>query len=334
MTSDRFDFVTVVYEAEHPLLHLQGRSFARYLDSATANRLVIIDNSRPRMRSRNTVALLREYGCAGSPVEVVTPKDLEITVDTWGDRGQQALKLAIADRIDTPRYVVLDAKNHLIAPLNGDWLEAPDGRLRRRVHSYVGHPREHGLRAVLAYFGLDQSLIESFTASTTPFVMETATVRDLMRYVEERHATDFASAFVASEMTEFPLYTAWVMKGGCTIEQTYALDEPVLPALWPHMANGEGVRQVLELAGEHTPFFSVHREALARLDSEGADILAAFWASRGLFVDSHAGAQFIAAYKRYHRRVALNRKLRRAPGKMREVSRARVGGLGGSSDPT
>lgn len=309
------DFVTVVYEVEQPLLELQARSLARHLRPGTARRLVVIDNSRPRMRRRAVLKLIGNYGPLASSVEIITPETLGIASDTWGDRGQQVLKLAVADWLDTGRYVVLDSKNHLIAPLDRDWLVASDGRPRIRLHSYVGHPRERGLRAVLAYFNLDESLIGCFAASTTPFTMDTVSVRALMRSLEAQTSKDFATGFLETGMTEFPLYVGWLLSQGGTLADYYAIDDITMPIVWPHLANRVDVYKAIEAAGEATPFFSTHRDALAVIDPAGAEAVAGLWAGRGILPDRATGQAFITAFRQHYRRAKLRRKLRRAPAK-------------------
>ena len=315
------DFVTVVYELEQPLLALQARSMAQYLPREVAGRLVIIDNSCPRMRRSAISRLLANYGPLAPSVEVVTPKQLGISCDTWGDRGQQLLKLMVASHLRRERYVVLDAKNHLIAPLDLSWLYARDGRPRTRVHSYIGHPREHGLRLVLAHFGLDNSLVDGFPASTTPFTLRTSVVRALMRHLEEQTQNDFATAFMATDMTEFPLYVGWLLSKCGRLESHFAVDDVVVPTIWPHLADRDRTREMIALAGATTPFFSAHRQALVTMDPGGVDAIARFWAGRGLVVDDEAGRALIASFRHQYARATLRRRLHRAPFKFLELIR-------------
>ncbi len=307
------DFVTVFFDIEYPLLLLQARSLSRYLNRNMVGRLVVVDNSRPGIRPAQKSALNREYADLAPRVELITPRELGIAQDTQGDRGQQTLKLAAADYVSTSHYVVLDAKNHLVDHMDTAALLAPDGRSKVAVHSYRGHPREHGLQATLEYFGLDDRLIDRFTASTTPFVIETAAGRGLLRYVEGRSAEQFAAAFVKTGMTEFPAYTGWLLNQGHTIDESFFVTELARPTLWAHLANLDGVRQMTERAQTSGPIFAVHREALARLDSPSAQALAGFWVSRELFPSEHEALRFIATFRARRRLLVLRRKLRRAP---------------------
>jgi hypothetical protein len=315
------DIVTVVFELEQPLLHLQARSFARYLSADRVANIIVIDNSRPRMRKPFRASLVRDYGRWAERVSVVTPQELGCDHNTSGDRGQQALKLLVADYVQSSRYVVLDAKNHLVAPFSPIQLAAVDGRMKIEFHSYRGHPREAGLRAVLSYFNLDPALIDNFTASTTPFVLETQRVRSLLREVEARESQDFVSGFLATAMTEFPAYTAWLLFQGEALAHHFAEDQQTRPVLWPHLANASGVERMISLASTNVQIFSTHREALARMDRSGAAALASFWAARQLFPDSQIAGQFIAAFKSQRRRKIAFRKVRRIPSRLREEAR-------------
>lgn len=306
-------FVTVVYEVEQPLLRLQARSMAKYLDPGLAAGLIVIDNSKPRIRASERKALLSEYGDLAERVEIITPADLGRLPHTDDYRGQQVLKLIVARMIDAPRYVVLDAKNHLVAPMSASWLTAADGRIRVNVHGYETHPHRRGLEAVIEYYRLKPELIHRFTNTITPFTMDTAEVLSLMADTESRLGVDFAHGFLANEMTEFQMYTGWILSRGTALEQHFELRQVTWPIVWSHIADPEGVRQTIALAGETTPLFSVHRAALSEIGPDAATLLASFWVSRGLFPSEPAALTFIARFQRRSIRKTWRRKARHAP---------------------
>jgi hypothetical protein len=146
------DIVTVVFRKEVPLLRLQARSMARFLDPAGIGRVrVIVNDRRERVCCAAVEALRGDYGPFADRLEVVTPdalfalrpsglgpRDWRQRAWLWGvrhgvlypfglkggwrgNRGwriQQALKLAAGRYGEAPFVLILDAKNHFIGPVS------------------------------------------------------------------------------------------------------------------------------------------------------------------------------------------------------------------------
>jgi hypothetical protein len=301
-------FVSVVFEAEFGLLLVQARSMARYVPPAAAPEIVVIDNSRRGMPEPLRAELLDAYGPLRPAVSVLRPADIDRIPGATGWRSQQALKLLVARRLRTARYVVLDAKNHFVAPLTPDVFEAPDGRMRARFYSYEEHPLRRDLEHVLDYLGLDPDVhVPHFTATVTPFVLEVADVVALMADVEARSGRRFAREFIGRDLTEFFLVAGWLVSRGRDLEKVYEPGLDAGPTVWPRGATPDGVATATAEAAERgTPMFAVHRLALLRLDDEAARRLAEFWAGRGLFPSAETARAFLAGA-----RAALEGELRR-----------------------
>jgi hypothetical protein len=304
-------FVTPVFEAELALLHLQARSFAAHVPDDVAHEVVVLDNTRRGLRSPQT--LLDAYGPWASRVRVVRPSDVcELpTVSGW--RSQQVLKLAVAGLVDTPRYVTLDAKNHLVGTPQESFFEAPDGRIRVRGYSYRDHPLRGSLERVLTYLGLDPAEhVDRFAATVTPFTLDTAVVREMVADVEARSGRSFAREFVSQELTEFFLYAGWLVRRDGTLDGLYELTDAVNPVVWPRAATADGVRGVIASA-EGVPVFGVHRDAVPLLDAEARDVLGGFWAERGLVPDRAAGAALLLQLRQDHDRQRRRQQVRDLP---------------------
>ncbi|MGY4643603.1 DUF6492 family protein [Cellulomonas sp. URHB0016] len=304
-------FVTPVFEAELALLHLQARSFAVHVPSELAHEVVVLDNTRRGLRSPQ--ALLDEYGPWASRVRILRPADVcELpTVSGW--RSQQVLKLAVARLVETPRYVTLDAKNHVVAPPAPSFFEAPDGRIRVRGYGYREHPLRGSLERVLAYLGLDPAdHVDRFAATVTPFTLDAAVVRAMIADVEQRAGRPFAREFVSQELTEFFLYAGWLVRRDGTLDGLYELTDAVNPVVWPRSATPDGVRAVVASAAG-SPIFGVHRDAIPLLDGEAREVLAGFWAERGLVPDRAAGVDLLVALHRDHDRQRRRQQVRDLP---------------------
>jgi len=304
-------FVTPVFEAELALLHLQARSFAVHVPEDLAHEVVVLDNTRRGLRSPRT--LLDAYGPWASRVRILRPDDVcELpTVSGW--RSQQVLKLAVAGLVETPRYVTLDAKNHLVASAPPSFFEAPDGRIRVRGYSYREHPLRPALARVLTYLGLDPAAhVDHFAATVTPFTLDTGVVRAMLADVEARSGRSFAREFVSQELTEFFLYAGWLVRRDGTIDGLYELTDAVNPVVWPRSATPDGVRSVIASAAG-SPIFGVHRDAVPLLDAEARDVLGGFWAERGLVPDRAAGVDLLVRLRHDHDRQRRRQQVRDLP---------------------
>src|SRR6476620_4011421 len=113
---------------------------ARFLDESQVHEVLVIDNSASGIPKDILAELRKEYAHLAGRVEVVRPDDVCRVPATGGWRSPQALKLRIADRVATTRYVVLDAKNHFIASPDPAFFETGAGRPTANAYSYEEHP--------------------------------------------------------------------------------------------------------------------------------------------------------------------------------------------------
>ncbi|QGQ20155.1 hypothetical protein GC089_14255 [Cellulomonas sp. JZ18] len=300
-------WVTPVFEAEVPLLHLQARSLARHVPAHDVADVVVLDNTARGLRQRDRAALLDAYGAHAARVRLLRPTDVCPVPRASGWRRQQALKLAVARSVATAHYVVLDAKNHLVAPPAATAFVTADGRARVRGYGYRDHPLRPAFTHVLTHLGLDPDAhVDRFAATVTPFVLDTAVVRALLHEVEQESGRPFAHAFVAADLTEFFLYAGWVARRDGTLARVMELTDEPSATVWPRAATADGVRATLATVASHDlPVLGVHRNAVPRLDPAARRALATFWAERDL-VDSAADG--VALLERMARRHAVERR--------------------------
>ena len=140
MMTSRLTFVSVVFESEVALLHLQARSMDLYVPDEWVEQIIIIDNTARGLSGATTHALRSMLGVHAGHLRVLRPDDICQVPRTIGWRSQQVLKLCVAGLITTDSYVVLDAKNHFIAPVARDFFVAPDGRARVAACGFESHP--------------------------------------------------------------------------------------------------------------------------------------------------------------------------------------------------
>ena len=311
--------VTVVFRAELALLRLQARSLAALLDADMVDEVVVIDNSWPRLGRRARARITQDYGRLADRVRFLLPGELAVLPTTTGWRSQQILKLVVARHVRSDRYLLLDAKNHLIRPATAADLQAADGRARGATHSYVNHPLRPQLEHTLTYLGLDPApLIRDFPPTATPFVMDTVLVRRMLDDVESRSGRTFAEEFERAGLMEFFLYSGWLRRNGIGHAALYDGSALESPTVWPRLADRAGVVGCIDEAMAHdAAFFAVHRSSLNRLDGPAVDALAQLWTSRGIFRDQGEVRRFIRSFRcRYYRDMTI-KKVRELPARRR-----------------
>jgi hypothetical protein len=297
--AEQLTFVSVTFEAEMPLMHLQARSLARFLPERLVHEIVVIDNSRAGLGARARTRLLAEYRHLAHLVRIVRPDAIVDVPDTIGWLRQQVLKLSVAAAVSTPHYLVLDAKNHLVAEPTIDEFVTDDGRVRVHAHQFRTHSLRPHLERVLEYVGLPpEPYLDRFTSTVTPFVFDTASVGAMIAAIESHAQRPFAEEFVAHQLTEFFLYSAWLAAEGEGWDATLQLDAPPSPVVWPGTRDVGSVRSAIEAArSRRSPFFAVHRRALAKVDGAGARALADYWTELGLFGSRAEAIRFIWAFR-------------------------------------
>ena len=290
-----FTLVTVAHSIDLPLLKLQARSLHRYLTCDFVREIIVVDNSVGTTLDRAT--LLPQYG--DLPVRIIDAATLAPMPKVSGWLTQQVYKLLIARHIWTKNYLLLDAKNHLVAPLTRSMLVAPDGRLRIRQYNYLKHPLQRYLRRACDYFGIDQQIITSFLPTVTPFSVRTYLVRKLLSHIE-RNGQPFMETFLAAKVTEFFLFGTYLLHLGHRLEDHYELTpwlddgvwrehtDWISDGLWKNFTNAVMQKKINELPPRC--FFGVHRAAFKAMDETTQDMVASLWHERKLF-DSYRDAQ-------------------------------------------
>lgn len=308
-----FTVATVVFDAEIGLLELQVRSLAAQLDGQDLDGVVILDNTvfglsrHVRSRVKTILAPLTDSTRFLRVPEMLTLRG----VDGW--RSQQVAKLLVARQISSPYYVVLDAKNHLIARASATTFIAADGRGHGGLHSYERHALRKDLERTLLFMGADavqvSACVARFPVTATPFVFQTDLVRTMIADLERQHSMPFEIIFEREHLMEFFTYSSWVDLRGPGLDRIIDGDPIQSPTVWPNQASEEGLIVAIEQA-ERTAasFFAVHRRALVRGDKGFRTEVARWWVKNDLFPDGKEAARFITRFRlRFFPAMALGR---------------------------
>jgi len=291
----RYSFVTVGFQGEAGLLRLQARSMRLYCPAHLVEEIILVDNSQPGPNSRWTHDLLQHYGSLAPLVRIVPAADLAtFAPETGGWWTQQLLKIKVANIVRSERYVLLDAKNHLIRPLTRDFLETPSGLPRINGHSFENDPMRDFLQSTLRYLGVDPAPhLYWFTRTTTPFIMLASEACDLDQYLDAREGHQLAATFQQNKLTEFFLYSGFLLSKG-PLTNAYDLIQPHCIQIWGETAGESACLQAIsKAASSDCPFFSVHSKAIANMDRKARAAVANFWSQSGLFPSATDAIRFL-----------------------------------------
>lgn len=290
-----YSILTVAHGVDHGLLTLQARSLALYCPADLVHEIVVIENFDAGQTLDWRKPLLLEYGRLASKVRFIPAAEVgPIPPGHGGWWVQQILKITAARVISSPRYLVLDAKNHLTRPLDLSFLETATGVPKLNGYGFEHHSLRDALIRALVYFEIEpEPFVRHFARTSTPYLMLTEVCRDLIRYVETREGVPFGEAFLGRRLTEFFLYAGFLQAQG-RLQTTYSMTQPFCPQIWGFSSGLHGVNEALTKARDPAsgPFLAVHRLALTEMQMPARAALADFWQEVKLFPTLQAGILF------------------------------------------
>ncbi len=293
----RYTFVTVAYRDDYGLTRLQARSLGKYLDPRLAAEILIIENSSSGIPNDWQESLQSEYRSLAGKVKILDAREItHIPEKMSGWFSQQILKLMVSTVVSTDQYVILDGKNHLVHTLGRDFFETPLGLIRSYLMSYENHPMRPFFENSLSYFGLNPNeYLNNFMPTTTPFVLPTRLVRDLVHTVKIREGRPFPEAFVHGgyNKSEFFLFASYVLSLGKPLTDFYEFSGQRPPAIWPESSPSDCTAAIVDSEQRAAPFFAVHRRIFSKLSEDTRGEIAAFWHRHELFESLEQAEEFL-----------------------------------------
>jgi hypothetical protein len=295
--SREMEVVTVVYGPEVGLLELQARSFAGNLDHNAVKRVhVIINEEEPEKTISRIEKILPLYGPHEPAVKLWRASEISDATGHRGWRTQQSLKLLISRKINTPKYLVLDAKNHFIRPTTIDTFLCPDGRPRSFWTKQSGNLGNF-LKSTLRYLDIDPAHAnESVMPAITPYVMYTSLVSQLIEDIEFYESEKFEHFFhrPGIDLTEFFLYYAYLRNLGIDPVALYDFGKRYAVTLFTrHPDSPERLTATLaKLEDSATSVFGLHRNRIRGLDDISREKITRSWVSGGVFLTAGEAESF------------------------------------------
>jgi len=259
----KFDFVTVTFSEELPLLALQAKSFAMYVDPEIVGTIFIVVNDEFKVSTKIRRSILWRYGDLSNKVKIIYKK---LDQPSHGWKRQQILKLLASRDVHTDTYIILDSKNHFIKPFSLSQIISPSGKLYSlfyRMHP----PYRENFKEMCNYFNYTEHVnFDKVLPSTTPYFMKTKIVRQLLEDLEEREGLP-AEIIIHNKnlYSEFYLYYLYLLSKNISISDIYESRDKTSATLYSNsISNPELFSFQLE-GVEHpqTYCLGIHRKALA-----------------------------------------------------------------------
>lgn len=210
------DLITVVFEPELYLLELQARSISLYIDHTRIRNIYIVVNGDSHLCQTIDP---HWWGKNSGKVNIIHRSFFGDTSMLDGWSSQQLYKLCAANIADSEWSMCLDAKTWFIQPL--DWHQLFDDGGRVKFSSFPTIPVFRPAQsAIEKYF--DINLPEVIGPGGVPFMFHTETVKDMIDAIPRFFEFFCANVNMPSYMTEFMLYSGFVIKKYKTYATLYS----------------------------------------------------------------------------------------------------------------
>lgn len=297
----KMSFATVVFGGEVPLLELQARSLAKFLDPSQVDQILVLVNDASDVKvSRKLRDILTAYGPLADKVVIKTGDDLfakpavrHITawsldvlklylpsfLQSWrkagwrglsGWRMQQAFKLAAGGLTDSPYLVILDAKNVFLRPIGPQDFVHDDGRPLARFEQ-LGGISTPWMSASLKAVGSELSVadITNVTQFITPFSVRTSLLRETVQTME-RTGGPVQLQFLPKKdhPTEFMALNACCYEARGTIEEDFAPGLVDQVSLFLSMSDDQIDERLADAKQRDAFCLSLHSAVIGRFSPE------------------------------------------------------------------
>jgi hypothetical protein len=289
MTEQRYSLVNIFHDADIGFAELQASSVRRFLPRELVDEIIVIANAGNK--SSELLSRLRNaYRSDERSVLYLRSEDIlhseELLKPGWW--SQQALKLKASHLVGNERYIILDAKNHFIAPVMRSKIEA-EGLPRLFWHSYAIHPMRGWAERALAFFGLPpESQVTHLPQSLTPFVAYTKIARGTLNRIKELDNRPTTVVFRDRRISEFLSYGAYLLASGEQSHRLYRFDQPRSVSIWD-----SDIPKLRELMPDAALTFALHKSALPKLIESELVTIATFWLRLGLVETLSAGLELL-----------------------------------------
>lgn len=286
--------MSITFEGDVRLTVLQILSVDRLLDHSSLGRYIVVLNGQNNAGLEAFLKTNTESRIApglAAKIEYIKAPSLLPGHDPLGWRGQQLLKLVVANHLAARYYLLLDAKNHFVhRTLVRDFFTETAIKTFRRPAPKI---QRRLLGSSFSAFGAEDraaDFAESAMPTTTPYLMVAGLVRGLMSELESRYAGRAFEDLFEEELsgtTEFFLYCAYLVTTGQeSLYEHSAQMGATLFTKWPR-ENNDVMQLINSARSNKVAMFGLHRRRLPQLNGEQRDAIAQLWKTELLAADEN-----------------------------------------------
>jgi hypothetical protein len=280
MTLPTTSLATVTFEGDLRLTVLQALSIDRLLDLDGVDEFVVVLNGANNIAleaelRRHITGRISEH--LQGKLRVIATPDLPRGGDGRGWYGQQTIKLALCDVVESEAYLMLDAKNHFIRPSSIDDF-FHEGKPITQLTPTTPNWTKYVRASLLALGVFTEDRLSKMMPTVTPYLMLTDEVTNTVSRLEQRFDLPLDRAFrKTGGATEFFLYYAHLVS---TYDEIQYANRPSLTRTlftqWPQ-DHGKVLDMIADAVEKNVPMFGLHRNRLPQLSRSQMDAIKEMW---------------------------------------------------------
>ncbi len=296
-------FATIVYSKDVPLLELQARSFARFVDPEMVASIHVIMNDVDEAGLRTKIdPILPSYGPLRSKVHVVggdevllgpkhcakRPTLYRALIENryripfarnggWrgnnGYRTQQALKLGSARVAKSENMVLFDAKNLLLRRFDMSEFFSDSGAARINMFKIESDFHRNWLLQSLDALDVPHPDMDQVRTTTfaTPYPVRRSLILALLDEINERYGSVQALFGSRRRPSEFMLLNAYCLKTQGGLDPWYEAVTDHNIGLWPTYSPQQLAHQVARIDDQASLSLGLHNRAISNLPADLRD---------------------------------------------------------------
>lgn len=293
-------FATIIYSKDYPLLELQARSFARFVDPAkvASIHVVLNDVDEPALRAR-VEPLLSAYGPHQSKVQIMGGDDLLLRSGQYGRRSlsdqirienryriplvrkggwrgnngyrtQQVLKLGVARVAKAEKLVILDTKNLFLRAVEASEFFSESGAARIPFMKVTSDFHRNWLLQSMDALQVPVPDLDSLNTTTfsTPFPVRRSLVRELLDEINVRYGSVQSLFGSRRRPSEFMLINAFCLRADSSLRPWFEAAPNTAVGLWPTYSQQKLAQLVARIGDAETLSLGLHNRAISNLPAD------------------------------------------------------------------
>ena len=258
-----FDFITVVFQVELPLLEIQARSLDLYVPPADVNQITVVVNDNDYVAE---LVNPEWWGQHSTKVVIKTTSEYDLLGTGW--ESQQLLKLLEASQSKTTWAFVLDAKTWFIKEFN-----------QAKLFSQSGKPWSGSVPGKPDVFVEARAFVENYYnikmpeivgPNGVPFMFHTETVREMINEIPNFVKFFETNVRGPNFLTEFFLYSGFVTKKYGNINELYGTSHTYLYPMNVATTEADNFAELFNKIKKHQAVLtaSIHRGVYSKISHE------------------------------------------------------------------